>query len=92
MTHNTKTTSPRTIGIDLGVCSTSFCAADQAGAFLDEGALKTTKEEMGVFFKKEPTSRVLIEASGPSRWVAAFAAEHRHEVIVANPREFKLIG
>ncbi len=92
MNQNSKTTFPRTIGMDLGVRSTSFCAVDQVGTMLDEGVLKTTKEEMGSFLKKEPTSRVVIEASGPSRWLAALAAEHGHEVVVANPREFKLIS
>ncbi len=92
MTQNTKTTFPRTIGMDLGVRSTSFCSVDQSGSILDEGVLTSAKEEMGALFKNEPTSRVVIEASGPSRWVAALAAEHGHEVVVANPREFKLIS
>jgi len=86
MTQNTKTTFPRTIGMDLGVRSTSFCSVDESGSILDEGELKTTKEAMGALFKEEPVSRVVIEASGPGRWVAALASAHGHEVIVANPR------
>jgi len=92
MNQTTKTTFPRTIGMDLGVRSTSFCSVDEGGTILCEGDLKTTKIEMSAFFSEAPTSRVVIEASGPSRWVAALAAKHGHEVIVANPREFKLIS
>ncbi|MCA9001285.1 MAG: IS110 family transposase [Planctomycetes bacterium] len=92
MTQNSKNDFPRTIGMDLGATSSSFCSVDPGGVILDEGALKTTQEEIGAFFEQAPPSRVVIEASGPSRWVAVLAAEHEHEVIVANPRDFKLIS
>jgi transposase len=94
MTQTTTTaasTFPRTIGMDLGSRTSSFCTVDPSGKRLQEGDLKTTKLEMEAFFKSQPTSRVVIEASSPSRWIAELAASSQHEVVVANPREFRLI-
>ena len=91
MSQTTKSTFPRTIGMDLGNRSTSYCIVDSSGDHIREAELKTTTESMGEFLSSEPPSRVVIEASGPSRWVAELAAKHGHKVIVANPREFKLI-
>ncbi len=61
------------------------------GERLQEGELKTTNPEMRSFFEAEPTSRIVIEASGPSRRIAELAASCKHDVVVANPREFRLI-
>lgn len=91
MTHTTTTAFPRTIGMDLGSRKSSFCIVGVDGERLQEGELKTTKPEMRSFFVAEPTSRVVIEASGPCRWIAELAESCGHEVIVANPREFRLI-
>jgi len=91
MTQPSNTTFPRTIGMDLGSRSSSFCIVDPAGERVREGALKTTKLEMRAFLNAEPASRVVIEASGTSRWIAELAESCGHEVIVANPREFRLI-
>jgi transposase len=82
---------PRTIGMDLGSRTTSICIVDPADERIDERVLKTIKDDMLKFFEAQPASRVVIEASGPSRWIAELAASHRHEVVVANPREFRLI-
>ncbi len=90
-TTTSATTFPRTIGMDLGSRSSSFCVVDPSGERLQEGELKTTKPEMRSFFEAEPTSRIVIEASGPSRWIAELAASCKHDVVVANPREFRLI-
>mgnify|MGYP002631252841 CR=1 FL=1 len=44
------------------------------------------------FFSVQPSSRIVIEASAPSRWIAELANKLGHEVIVANPREFRVIS
>jgi transposase len=86
------TTFPRTIGMDLGSRTTAFCIVAPDSKRISEGVLKTTKVEMMEFFNDQPPSRVVVEASGPSRWIAELAAECGHEVVVANPREFRLIS
>lgn len=91
MSQPTTQTFPRTIGMDLGSRSTSYCIVSPVSKRLSEGTLHTTMPEMSEFFESEPCSRVVIEASGPSRWVAELAQAHGHEVVVANPREFRLI-
>lgn len=92
MTKRTQMTFPRTIGMDLGVRATSFCTVLSSGERHREGTLETTREVMAAFFKAEPESRVVVEACGPSRWIAELAGSLGHEVIVANPREFRLIS
>ncbi len=83
---------PRTIGIDLGSRTSSYCTVEPGGERIDEGVLKSDWLKMQRFFEAQPTSRVVIEASAPSRWVSEVAASCGHEVIVANPREFRLIS
>ncbi|MEE8469078.1 MAG: IS110 family transposase [Planctomycetota bacterium] len=78
--------------MDLGSRESAFCVVDPSGERLREGGMKTTQAEMRSFFKAEPTSRVVIEASSPSRWIAELATASGHEVVVANPREFRLIA
>lgn len=86
------TTFPRTIGMDLGIRSSSFCLVAPSGERIREGKLRTTKAKMAEFLRAEPSSRLVIEACGPSRWIAELAESCGHEVIVANPREFRLIS
>lgn len=92
MTQTTTTTFPRTIGMDLGSRESAFCVVQPSGERLREGEMKTTQAEMRSFFRAEPTSRIVIEASSPSRWIAELATASGHEVVVANPREFRLIA
>ena len=92
MNQSTTATFPRTIGMDLGSRTSSVCIVDPAGERVREGVLKTTKVEMAAFFEEQPASRLVIEASGPSRWIAELAKSKGHEVVVANPREFRLIS
>lgn len=91
MQQPTSTTFPRTIGIDLGIRKSAFCIVSPAGERLVEDELKTAQPEMRSFLQSQPSSRVVIEASGPSRWVAELATSCGHDVLVANPREFRLI-
>jgi len=92
MTQPTTTSFPRTIGMDLGSRSSSFCIVVPSGEHVREGELKTTKTEVSAFLQEQPTSRIVIEASGPCRWIAEVASAYGHEVVVANPREFRLIS
>ena len=92
MTQSNTTTFPRTIGMDLGSRKSSYCIVDPLGSRLDEGDLISDKPKMRDFFEAQPSSRVVIEASSPSRWIAELATSCGHEIVVANPREFRLIS
>lgn len=92
MTQDTPQVLPRTIGMDLGAGKSAFCILTPDGKRREEGELPTRQLEMQTFFAFQPPSRVVIEASGPSRWVAEVATSCGHEVVVANPREFRLIA
>ena len=83
---------PRTIGMDLGTKKSAFTVLSPAGRRLQEGGVPTRRKEMHDFLAVQERSRVVIEASGPSRWIAELARSLGHEVVVANPREFRLIA
>ena len=92
MTQNTPETFPRTIGMDLGVRRSSYAILNAGGEWVGEDSLKMSRDGMRQFFSSQPRSRLVIEACGPCRWVAELAKECDHEVVVANPREFRLIS
>ena len=92
MNQPTNTMFPRTIGMDLGSKKTAYCIVSPTSERLEESELGTGKKSMRAFFSSQPASRVVMEASAPSRWSPELAAAHGHEVVVATPREFKLIS
>lgn len=82
----------RTLGIDLGDLRSSYCLVSPSGETLDEGSVATTRGSLLAFFQAKETCRVVIEACGHVHWIARLASEAGHEVIVANPREVRLIS
>lgn len=78
--------------MDLGSKQSAYCIVSPTSERLEEADLRTDKKSMRAFFKAQKTSRVVVEASAPSQWIAELAAAHAHEVVVANPREFKRIS
>lgn len=91
MEQATSSTFPRTIGMDLGVRSSAYSAVSPTGERIQEGSVRSTRPEMKAFLEGQPRSRIVMEASGSSHWVAELAESSGHEVVVANPREFRLI-
>lgn len=80
-----------TIGIDLGDRRSRYCVLDESGEVLWEGSVATTPKAMREQFGALHRSRVVIEVGGHSRWASQELAQCGHEVIVANPRNVKLI-
>jgi len=91
MTQPTVSAQPRTIGIDLGTKKSAYCTLGVAGEILAEGTIASSRSAFEHFFRREPASRVVLEACGVSRWVAQIARRHDHEVVVANPRRLAVI-
>ena len=91
----TQVTQPGTFmttsGLDLGMRKTAWHKLEPDGGTAGHGTLSTTRKALRRHFAG-PRQRVVIEACGCSRWVAALLGELGHEVIVANPRQFHLIS
>lgn len=59
---------------------------------LKRSTVATTKSGFSRFFGCNPPARVVIEAGTHSPWVSALLESLGHEVIVANPRNVRLIS
>lgn len=82
----------RTIGIDLSQETSTYVVLGAEGDVLGEGKFPTTAGGIDSTFAEGPTSRIVLEASGLTPWVARKLTELGHEVIVANPRRLHLIS
>ena len=82
----------RTIGIDLSQETSTYVALGADGDLLGEGKFPTTTEGIDSVFGELPRSRMILEASGVTHWVARQLEGMGHEVIVANPRRVHLIS
>jgi transposase len=80
-----------TIGMDLGDKSSRFCMLSNEGQILREGQAPTTKAGMAQAFGLLGRTRIAIEVGTHSPWVSRLLKELGHEVVVANPRQVKLI-
>lgn len=82
----------QTLGLDLGDRRTNLCLLSAEGETLAEDQIATSKRALGDLFERTDGCRVVLEACGHVHWIAALAEEHGHEVVVANPRELRLIS
>ena len=80
-----------TIGMDLGDRNSRYCLLSGQGEILREGQVATTKAEMIKTFSRLGRARIAIEVGTHSPWVTRLLQSLGHEVIVANPRQVKLI-
>lgn len=81
-----------TIGMDLGDRSSRYCVLDEQGDVIAEGSVASTKAGMEKLFGTMPRCRIAIETGCHSPWVSRQLQGFGHEVIVANPRNVRLIG
>jgi transposase len=82
---------PITIGMDLGDKNSCYCLLGSDGQVLREGQVATTKKAMMQVFSTSVRVRIAIEVGTHSPWVSRLLQGFGHEVIVANPRQVKLI-
>ena len=80
-----------TIGMDLGDKTSRYCMLGQEGEILQEGQVTTTKAGMLEKFGSLGPARIAIEVGTHSPWVSRLLRSLGHELIVANPRQVKLI-
>jgi transposase len=82
----------RTLGLDLGDRRSSLCLIGAGGEILEEDQVATTKGALGNLFERMEPCQVVLEACGHVHWIARIAESKGHEIIVANPRELRLIS
>jgi transposase len=81
-----------TIGIDLGDRFSHCCLLGPDRTVLTEGRVVSTPEGMARHFHKLPPTRIAFEVGSHSRWVNELLSGWGHEVILANPRNLRLIS
>lgn len=92
ITSKSSATTAITIGIDLGDRNAHYAFINTDGLIFEEGTVAMNPAAFRKQFGEiKPAARIAIEAGSQSRWVAKLLAECGHEVIVANPRQVKLI-
>jgi transposase len=79
-----------TIGMDLGDRSSGYCVLSGEGDIAG-GQVPTSKAGMTATFDSLGRARIDIEVGTHSPWVSRLLGSLGHEVIVANPRQVKLI-
>ena len=80
-----------TIGIDLGDRKHEVCVFDGQEVLVQK-SISNTRESFFELNKKYPGSRIVIEAGTHSPWISHQLKKHGHDVVVANPRNVKLIS
>src|SRR5258708_4080978 len=81
-----------TIGLDLGDRSSYYCVLDEAGKVIQEANVGTSKKAMAKVFGSMGRCRIGMEVGTHSPWVSRLLLALGHEVVVANPRQVKLIS
>lgn len=85
-------TAEMTVGIDLGDRQSRVCVLGAAGEIVEEGRIATTEAALLPRLRGMAKARVVMEVGTHSPWVSRLAKAAGHEVIVANPREVRLIS
>jgi len=72
------------IGLDLHKRESQLCILTAAGELIEQ-RIATTRERFTAVLGPRPRSRILLEASTESEWVARHLESLGHEVIIADP-------
>ena len=91
MKKNKRTQESVTIGMDLGDKTNRYCVLNMEGEIVREGQIATTKAGMVETFGSLGPARIAIEVGTHSPWVSRWLRILGYELIVANPRQVKLI-
>jgi transposase len=79
------------IGLDLSDEKADYCLMDGHKKILRQGSVEMSPGPLKGFFGAIESSRVVLEASGQSTWVAKLIRSCGHEVIVIDPRRFEVL-
>lgn len=81
-----------TIGMDLGDKVSRYCVISGNAEIKLEGSVATNRKAMEAVFAGLARCRIAIEVGTHSPWLSRVLQELGHEVVVANPRQMKLIS
>src|ERR1700677_2415865 len=81
-----------TMGLDLGDRTSHYCVLNEAGEVILESKIPTTPKGIEEVFSRIPRSRIALETGTHSPWISRQLTQLAHEVIVAHPRNVRLIG
>lgn len=88
----TRTATGLTVGLDVSDIYTSICIIDPEGDIVEEARVRTTMPALTQRFRAVPACRTVLEVGTHSHWLSRLLADLGHEVIVANPRQLRLIA
>jgi transposase len=80
------------VGLDVGDRNTHYCVLDLDGQLVVEGAVATREASLRVQFEGKARMRIALEAGTHSPWISRLLVEWGHDVIVANPRNVRMIS
>ena len=87
-----ETSTTMTVGIDISDRHSHLCFLDESGEVMRRMKVPTTEIGFRKAFEGEKPKLVALEASTHSPWISRLLSELAHEVLVANPRQLKLIS
>lgn len=79
------------VGCDVGDRTSEICIVDSRGAVVERRQVKTTVRGLTSALARREHTTVAIEAGTHSRWIEETLTAAGHRVIVANPRQVRLI-
>jgi transposase len=80
------------VGLDVGDRQIHYCVLDLAGGLTAEGAVATREASLRLQFEGKARMRIALEAGAHSPWISRLFVEWGHDVIVANPRNVRMIS
>jgi transposase len=80
------------VGMDVHTAYSRICVLDEDGEIVEEVKGKTNQKWLRSRFEGVERMRVILEAGGHSLWIGRLLETLGHEVIVANPRQVRLIA
>ncbi|MEP7013645.1 MAG: IS110 family transposase [Acidobacteriota bacterium] len=86
------TKTPVVVGLDLGDRWIHLCGLDAKGEEVESGKILTGRAGLEHRFSGTGPVRIALEAGPQSSWIARQLSAWGHEVIVANPRQVRLIS
>ena len=81
-----------TVGIDVSDRYSQLCVLGDDGEIVREERVRTTTAALTRALARMPGARVVLEVGPRSPWLSRMFSELGHDVIVANPRQVKLIA
>jgi transposase len=75
----------------LGDKSHHYCCLSEDGSVVNQGKIGSTRSAVEAFFSKLEPCQIVMEAGTQSPWISQVARQHKHRVVVGNPRKLRMI-